>query len=54
VDWDEVKLALKKKDAKRLTFLSGDVLKRVEKFGDLFEPLLKLKQKIPHSNRKVG
>jgi len=47
VDWDEVKSALKKKDAKRLTFLSDDVLKRVEKNGDLFEPVLKLKQKLP-------
>jgi bifunctional non-homologous end joining protein LigD len=46
VDWDEVKSALKKKDAKRLTFVSDEVLKRVEKDGDLFEPLLKLKQKI--------
>jgi bifunctional non-homologous end joining protein LigD len=47
VDWDEVKSALKKKDAKRLTFLSDDVLKRVEKDGDLFAPLLKRKQRLP-------
>jgi len=47
VDWDEVKSALKKKDPKRLTFLSDEVLKRVEKNGDLFAPLLKLKQKLP-------
>ena len=46
VEWDEVKSALKKKDAKRLTFVSDEVLKRVEKDGDLFEPLLKLKQKL--------
>jgi len=46
VDWDEVKSALKKKDPKRLTFVSDEVLKRVEKDGDLFEPLLKLKQKL--------
>ena len=46
VDWEEVKAALKKKDPKRLTFLSDEVLKRVEKDGDLFEPLLKLKQKL--------
>src|SRR6185437_9234075 len=38
MDWDEVKSALKKKDASRLTFLSDDVLKRVEKLGDLFAP----------------
>jgi len=47
VDWDEVKSALKKKDGKRLSFVSDEVLKRVEKDGDLFEPLLKLKQKLP-------
>jgi bifunctional non-homologous end joining protein LigD len=46
VEWDEVKSALKKKDARHLTFLSDEVLKRVEKNGDLFEPLLKLKQKL--------
>jgi bifunctional non-homologous end joining protein LigD len=47
VEWDEVKSALKKKDSKRLTFVSDEVLKRVEKDGDLFGPLLKLKQKLP-------
>ncbi|HXT10408.1 MAG TPA: non-homologous end-joining DNA ligase [Candidatus Angelobacter sp.] len=47
MDWDEVKFALKKKDAGRLTFLSDEVLKRVEKHGDLFGPVLKLKQKLP-------
>jgi bifunctional non-homologous end joining protein LigD len=46
VDWDEVKSALKKNDAKRLSFNSDEVLKRVEKDGDLFEPLLKMKQKL--------
>jgi bifunctional non-homologous end joining protein LigD len=46
VDWDEVKSALKKKDVKRLSFLSDEVLKRVEKNGDLFDPVLKLKQKL--------
>lgn len=47
VEWDEVKSALKKNDASRLSFVSDDVLKRVEKEGDLFEPVLKLKQKLP-------
>ncbi|MDB6027301.1 MAG: primase-like protein [Verrucomicrobiales bacterium] len=46
VTWDEVQTALKKKDAKRLVFEWNDVLKRVEKFGDLFEPVLKMKQKL--------
>lgn len=47
VEWDEVKGALKKKDATLLSFISDDVLERVEKRGDLFEPILKLKQKLP-------
>ncbi len=47
VTWDEVEMCLKKKDAKRLTFTSDQVLKRVEKMGDLFEPLETLKQKLP-------
>ena len=47
VTWDEVEAAAKKRNAKTLTFESGDVLKRVEKHGDLFEPVLKLKQKLP-------
>jgi bifunctional non-homologous end joining protein LigD len=46
VTWDEVAAALKKKDAKRLTFVTEDTLERVEEHGDLFEPVLKLKQKL--------
>lgn len=47
VKWEEVEQALKKKDANLLRFESGQVLERVEKFGDLFAPLLRLKQKMP-------
>jgi bifunctional non-homologous end joining protein LigD len=47
VTWDEVATAFKKKNAKLLTFEVGDVLKRVKKHGDLFAPVLKLKQKLP-------
>src|SRR5438874_5444197 len=43
VEWDEVKAALKKKNANALRFTSSEVLQRVEKVGDLFEPLLKQK-----------
>ncbi len=46
VEWDEVKAALKRKDERRLTFLSDAVLDRVERMGDLFQPVLKLKQKL--------
>ena len=47
VTWDEVAAAQKKKDPKLLAFTSEDALKRVEKRGDLFEPVLQLKQKLP-------
>ena len=48
VTWEEVERTLKKKDPKLLVFESRDTLKRVEKMGDLFEPLLTLKQKLPN------
>ena len=47
VTWEEVEQALKKKDAERLVFEAKDVLARVEKMGDLFEPVQKLQQKLP-------
>ena len=47
VKWEEVQLALKKKDADLLVFDAGQVLRRVEKFGDLFASVLNLKQKLP-------
>ena len=45
--WDEVENCLKKKKAELLKFRSHQVVTRVEKLGDLFEPLEKLKQKLP-------
>ncbi|HEV7218775.1 MAG TPA: non-homologous end-joining DNA ligase [Terriglobales bacterium] len=47
VKWEEVEQAFKKKDAKLLVFEADQVIKRVEKMGDLFEPVLTLKQKLP-------
>jgi bifunctional non-homologous end joining protein LigD len=47
VSWDEVERALKKRDAGLLVFEANAVLDRVEKMGDLFAPLLSLKQKLP-------
>ena len=47
VEWDEVESALKSKKKDRLVFEAADVLKRIEKHGDLFEPVLKLKQRLP-------
>lgn len=47
VKWQEVEQALKKKDADLLVFEAGQVLDRVQKMGDLFEPVHTLKQKLP-------
>jgi len=47
VTWDEVANCLKKKKADLLRFRSDKVLARVEKLGDLFAPVEKLKQKLP-------
>jgi bifunctional non-homologous end joining protein LigD len=47
VTWDEVSATLKKKEAKKLFFRCEQTLTRVKKMGDLFEPVEKLKQKLP-------
>ena len=47
VTWDEVANCLKKKKADVLKFCSEKVLERVEKLGDLFEPVEKVKQSLP-------
>jgi len=47
VTWDEVERALKKKDAGLLVFEAAQTVARFEKKGDLFEPVLELKQKLP-------
>jgi bifunctional non-homologous end joining protein LigD len=38
---------LKKKDPNELVFEAGKLLERVERVGDLFEPVIKLKQRLP-------
>lgn len=47
VTWDEVQRCLKKKDPSVLVFESSQTIARFEKLGDLFQPVLKLKQKLP-------
>ncbi|MGC2550287.1 MAG: non-homologous end-joining DNA ligase [Candidatus Sulfotelmatobacter sp.] len=47
VRWDEVEQALRKKDANRLVFEAPQTVARMEKMGDLFAPVLKLKQRLP-------
>ena len=54
VTWDEVEEAWTKKDAGHLVFEAKDALARVEKMGDLFEPVQKLKQKLPKLAGLVG
>jgi bifunctional non-homologous end joining protein LigD len=47
VSWDEVANCLKKKKADLLQFRCEKTLQRVEKHGDLFAPVEKLKQRLP-------
>ena len=45
--WEEVERAHKKKDAGLLVFEAKQAVARFEKMGDLFEPVLELKQQLP-------
>jgi bifunctional non-homologous end joining protein LigD len=47
VTWDEVERTHKKKDASLLVFEAKQAVARFEKMGDLFEPVLTLKQQVP-------
>jgi bifunctional non-homologous end joining protein LigD len=47
VSWEEVEHCLDAGDPDLLVFDSEQVLHRFEKQGDLFEPVLKLKQRLP-------
>lgn len=47
ITWEEVERTHKKKDAALLVFEASKTVARFEKMGDLFEPLLELKQKLP-------
>ena len=47
LSWDEVERAVEKDDADSLVFKAADVLKRIDQHGDLFAPVLELKQKLP-------
>jgi bifunctional non-homologous end joining protein LigD len=53
VTWEELKQALQKADPASLYMEAEQVIKRVEKIGDLFEPLLTLKQKISATYPKL-
>jgi bifunctional non-homologous end joining protein LigD len=47
VTWEEVENCLKKRNTDLLRFRSDKTLARVERMGDLFAPVEKLKQKLP-------
>jgi len=47
VSWEEVERAVEDDNAGSLVFEAADVLKRVEQHGDLFAPVLELKQELP-------
>jgi len=47
VTWEEVEQCMRKRDPELLVFLSEQVLERVAKNDDLFEPVLTLKQQLP-------
>lgn len=47
VEWDEVKRALKKRDAAPLFPEAGQAVERARRQGDLFAPLLSLRQRLP-------
>jgi bifunctional non-homologous end joining protein LigD len=51
--WQEVEAACQRNDAAFFLLEPDAALKRLEKVGDLFEPVLKLKQKLPKEFEKV-
>ncbi len=53
VSWEELARAVKCKSAKDLYFTPKAAIKRLEKMGDLFLPVLKLKQKLPTAFTKA-
>jgi len=47
VTWEEVEAAAESGDGSSLVFEAGEVLERIEQHGDLFAPVLELKQELP-------
>jgi bifunctional non-homologous end joining protein LigD len=54
ITWQELETFYKRKKPSALRFLTKDVLARVEKHGDLFEPVLLLKQKLPKTKQTLA
>ncbi|MFN2508152.1 MAG: non-homologous end-joining DNA ligase [Chthoniobacterales bacterium] len=53
VTWEELARAVKRRDEKRLAFTPEAAIKRIRKEGDLFAPVLKLKQQLPAAFTKA-
>jgi len=51
VTWEEVEHCLKNKKAEALKFRSDKVIVRIEKLDDSFEPVEKLKQRLPRKRK---
>jgi bifunctional non-homologous end joining protein LigD len=49
VEWDELDAAVKARTPKRLHFDSDQAVARVQRLGDLFGPVMQLKQTLPSS-----
>jgi bifunctional non-homologous end joining protein LigD len=47
ITWDELAVAVKANRPEKLQFTTDVMPKRLEKLGDIFEPLLSLRQKLP-------
>ena len=52
VTWGEIEHALHDRSAGQLTFLANDALGRLERFGDLFRPVLEVEQRLPSGPRR--
>jgi bifunctional non-homologous end joining protein LigD len=51
LEWGEVVAAESKGDVDRLRFEADDVLKRIDRHGDLFAPVLELRQDLPDPSK---
>jgi bifunctional non-homologous end joining protein LigD len=54
VEWDELRHALRSKDTAGLEFSPEAALERAAKLGDLFAPVLAMKQTLPRMARTAG
>jgi bifunctional non-homologous end joining protein LigD len=54
VAWTEVERTLRRRDASSLVFEAPEVLRRVEERGDLFAPVLTLRQRLPDVGAMPG